>query len=477
MNQILRYCLCWCLANNFLFAQQVSISPEVQIKNDFSYFYFPHPDGNISLLRDKSFRLSLQTLFPDFSWSTEKNLLLRGKKWKIINIHELGNSIEVFYLTQEDGHHLLVEALYNQQGNVLRERILFAGSGLEDIRNYQSELSENQAWMALLLVDQRGDKTVMVYERRQDSLYCKKTLHEWDQFKSEWPVKEYKIANDGNIYIHTLIDSETDKKEKLQECIVQLNPHTLGLTVCYLPLGDLKLFESQFIIDNINHQVLYGGLYSDKQERYPEGYFLIQLNERNEMAWKKLIPFSRNMLQEWKGESNLKSIFRDGAFKLQEMTLAMNGSCLMFFEFTREISRRPYFTSMDPSNNLASRWFDYYFDDILVAHFDANGQVQWEQILHKRQYSQDDDGIFSSFYVFHLPALLRIVFNDAVNADGTVSEYLLKPNGDNIRKSVLNTSYKNLNLRFQDALTTGPNEMLLPSESNGKLTLVKIQFN
>ncbi len=69
------------------------------------------------------------------------------------------------------------------------------------------------------------------------------------------------------------------------------------------------------------------------------------------------------------------------------------------------------------------------------------------------------------------------MFNDAVNSEGTVSEYLLKPNGDFIRKSVLNTTYKNLNLRFRDAMSIQSDEMLLPSESNGKLTLVKIQFN
>ncbi|MBK9723183.1 MAG: hypothetical protein IPO78_16495 [Saprospiraceae bacterium] len=57
---------------------------------------------------------------------------------------------------------------------------------------------------------------------------------------------------------------------------------------------------------------------------------------------------------------------------------------------------------------------------------------------------------------------MRILFNDAISSEGTVSEYLLKPNGDHIRKSILNTSYKNLNLRFKDAIELDAQSVLVP---------------
>lgn len=101
----------------------------------------------------------------------------------------------------------------------------------------------------------------------------------------------------------------------------------------------------------------------------------------------------------------------------------------------------------------------------------------WEKVFHKRQYSQDDQGLFSSFFIFHTNSVLRIIFNDAISSEGTVSEYILKPGGEFIRKSILNTSYKNLNLRFKDAMELDAQSLLVPSENNGKLNLVKIVFD
>lgn len=80
-------------------------------------------------------------------------------------------------------------------------------------------------------------------------------------------------------------------------------------------------------------------------------------------------------------------------------------------------------------------------------------------------------------FIFHTNSVLRIIFNDAISSEGTVSEYILKPGGEFIRKSILNTSYKNLNLRFKDAMEIDAQSVLVPSENNGKLNLVKIVFD
>ena len=63
-------------------AQKVMLSPDISIKNDFSYYMVRHPSGTISLLRDKSFRINYQSLYPDFQWSGEKSVELEGKKWR-----------------------------------------------------------------------------------------------------------------------------------------------------------------------------------------------------------------------------------------------------------------------------------------------------------------------------------------------------------------------------------------------------------
>ena len=74
------------------------------------------------------------------------------------------------------------------------------------------------------------------------------------------------------------------------------------------------------------------------------------------------------------------------------------------------------------------------------------------------------------------PKALRLLFNDEIKYENTVSEYVLKGNGGKDRNSVLNTSYQKLQLRFQDALQVSSNEILIPSERRSRLRLVKVVY-
>ena len=47
----------------------------------------------------------------------------------------------------------------------------------------------------------------------------------------------------------------------------------------------------------------------------------------------------------------------------------------------------------------------------------------------KKQYSQDDNAIFSSFFLFQNPRELRFLFNDDIKTENTVSEYIITGSG------------------------------------------------
>lgn len=82
------------------------------------------------------------------------------------------------------------------------------------------------------------------------------------------------------------------------------------------------------------------------------------------------------------------------------------------------------------------------------------------------------------FFIFVLSTsdYLRIIFNDEIKNESTVSEYILLPTGEYLRKSILNTTSQNLYLRIKDAVQINANTLLVPSESNGKMNLVRISF-
>jgi hypothetical protein len=118
---------------------------------------------------------------------------------------------------------------------------------------------------------------------------------------------------------------------------------------------------------------------------------------------------------------------------------------------------------------------DYYFDDLFVVAINPDGSLHWNTVLHKKQYSQDDEAIFSSFFLLKSPDRLHFMFNDEIKYENTCSEYVLNPIGEFDRNSLLSTVNQGLRLRFRDAIQISATECLAPSEFRNRLRLVLIR--
>lgn len=456
-----------------LIAQSIYISPDINIKNDFSYFILPHPNGTISLLRDKSFKISLQTLTPEFQWGIEKSIELPGRKWRIIDLFEWENDIDIFYVSKLETTYGIYLNRYNIQPALIHERMIYDGVAVSSNDDIKIKYASNKNWMAIGFQNLSDERLMVLYNRKADSIYY--TLNLTKQFQEERQhIYDVEISDQGFVYLFGRT-SESNRK-KVQTLITKIGLDGMLFEAKELPMKDYYFTSGMAKIDNVAGRLAYGGLYSERSNTPPEGYAIGFINDDNQMSDINFVQFSTSLLKEWSGNSK-KSILSNSELNTRSIEFKSDSGCLIFYENTKELSRRPYFSATDPTGAYTTRWYDYYFDDIIVASFDKKGVLLWEKVFHKRQYSQDDQGLFSSFFIFHTNSVLRIIFNDAISSEGTVSEYILKPGGEFIRKSILNTSYKNLNLRFKDAMELDAQSVLVPSENNGKLNLVKIVFD
>ena len=155
--------------------------------------------------------------------------------------------------------------------------------------------------------------------------------------------------------------------------------------------------------------------------------------------------------------------------------LRQDGGALMIAERNHEVQR----------GTAAGRGFfrdgmrmivDYYYDDLFAIAFSPKGMPQWKTALHKKQYSQDDEGTFSSYFLLKTPENLRFLFNDEIKYENTCSEYVLSPAGEFDRNGILNTVNQGLRMRFRDALQISSSECLVPSEFRNRLKLVLLRF-
>ena len=119
---------------------------------------------------------------------------------------------------------------------------------------------------------------------------------------------------------------------------------------------------------------------------------------------------------------------------------------------------------------------DHYYEDLFLFSVHPDGEHHWEKILHKKQFSQDDDAAFSSFFLVKTPQRLRLIYNDEIRNENTVSEYIIKGSGEYDRNSILNTASQELRLRFRESKQVAYNEIIVPSERKSRLKLVRMQF-
>jgi hypothetical protein len=127
-------------------------------------------------------------------------------------------------------------------------------------------------------------------------------------------------------------------------------------------------------------------------------------------------------------------------------------------------------------DNFSRSIIDYYYNDIFIIAINPDGEFHWQSVLYKKQYSQDDMGAFSSFFIFRTPEKLHLLFNDEIKYENTVSEYLLRGDGKSERKSILSTENQKIRLRFKDALQVNAQRIIIPSERRGRLRLARLEF-
>ena len=153
-----------------------------------------------------------------------------------------------------------------------------------------------------------------------------------------------------------------------------------------------------------------------------------------------------------------------------------DGGILIVGERNKAYERRTTNTRYYSSSSGSPFIVDYYYDDLFVISIHPTGDIHWKNILHKKQYSQDDGAIYSSYFLMKTPKNLRFLFNDEIRHENTVSEYVIIGNGKYDRNSIFNTEDQQLRLRFRDALQLTANELVVPSERRNRLKLVKVSY-
>lgn len=459
--------------------QSLVVSEPLVIRNDYGYELIGRVRDRILLFRDKydEFEVQAYDSQMQLSWSRRLDDLDR-RGVQILNVVGGRNDFSIIFKVRRHGTTQLRVHKYDPGANLIDSMTL---------KNY----GERVFFPPELDVVRSEDRTCFVVYNSADRESLELTCFRLDRMQVLWDkivalkepfydtdISSMTLTNAGDLY---LVSEHNNRRGRLDEHDFRvLRVNASGDLLTRVPVPGFLTCDVKFVYDNQNQRLIGAGLYGEKSRDRSNGSFFMVLSSGGGEPLVHSEPYDNQFLDILRRRDS--SDDDDGSngrgvteADVTQLVLREDGGAVLVAERHHEIQR----------GSTAARGFwregarmvvDYYYDDVMAIAFNPDGTIPWKTVLHKKQYSQDDEGSYSSYFLVRNTDRLHILFNDEIKYENTCSEYVLSPLGDFDRNSLLNTFGQNLRLRFRDGLQISASECLVPSEFRNRLKLVLLKF-
>ncbi|MEM9887494.1 MAG: hypothetical protein AAF849_16480 [Bacteroidota bacterium] len=462
-------------------AQVVTVSEELVLRTDVSYDLIGKLKGQYLLFQNKNnYKFSVQAYDEDLKVSWEKDLELDKRRPEVLGIVHREDHFYVVYQHRWKSEMMLKAHQYDAGANLVDSATITNLGFVFADRQYDIVRSDDRSKMLIFNEENSGEINVYAFDFEQMKFLWKSSFQPESLVFSRDP-HQIVVTNEGEMYYIILKNNYRSRnKDHLYQVFYQ-DGSLKTVRKNEISLGDKLTNDVYFEYDNLNNQLVAGGLYGEKNLAWAKGYFLLKIPRNAPTSYTFYFhEFEEefvNSFLERDAPSKNKGIFDT---QVQEIVLRRDGGILMVAERVKT-NQRNYgastagYYSRTIRNDLIGM-IDFYYEHMLVISIHPDGERHWENVLRKKQYSQDDGAIFSSYFLQKTPSSLNFMFNDEVKEENTVSEYIIRGNGDFERHSVMSTENQKLRLRFREAVQTGAKEMLIPSERRNRLKLVRVSY-
>ena len=455
--------------------QKVTVSEETSMRTDYAYDILGQIDDRILLYRDRGNEKMVEVFDEDLKFLYDRELILQERRAAVYGLVKQDSSFTIFTGFTRKGKYTLVANRYNKDVQPLDTSLVIDQQ--EDFKGSNFRFVTSRDRSKTLLFSGRDGKFLNMYvvdNNTLELLWWKEILLKGFDVRKDF--RQIFVTENGEVNV--LFHNEEVAKGLPQFLLIGAS-YDENVYVNKLRVDKKHIIDIKCRYDSKNYGIVIAGLASDDSRNDADSYFYIStplssLKAVNDITYRN---FDARFIEEVYGKK-LGKRKQLNDFVTRDVIVRNDGGMVLVTEMKKEFYRRSSFNNMAPGTGGAGRgWVDIYTEDIVLVAVSPTGVEEWKKILYKKQFSQDDGGAFSSFFIFKTPNRIRLVYNDEVKENSTVSEYVLDPLGRYERNSLLSTEYQNLKIRWRDGVQIGPGVLLAPSEVNNKLSIVKVDYN
>ncbi|MBK8568393.1 MAG: hypothetical protein IPN76_35080 [Saprospiraceae bacterium] len=457
-------------------SQTVTVSEPLVLRDEASYDIFGDERGNVLLLRNKTTSFQVQGFDANLNLSWEKELELDRKTPAMEAVVQAqGGGFNLIYQFRQKLLPVLKIHRYSPAANLIDSVTIKRFDQSFFSPSFEVEFSEDKNIALIWYIREQTQINALAFDMHQMKLLWEKTFVPENMVLYR-DFQQAVVDNDVNMYFILNKENFGGRKRTHFFEILDFGPGTDSVLRRYtIPMHDYLTYDVKFAYDNLHHALKAGGFYSTDNSSRAEGFYFLSMEQgQTDSTALEFHPFEDDFVAILNEKDRGKNKGLPEA-SVQKIVMRTDGGLILIGELNKEMMR-----GAANSNFYGRSGFrpvtDYYYDDVFLISMHPNGQVHWKNILHKKQYSQDDNAMYSSFFLAKTPSALRIVYNDDIKQENSVSEYVVRGNGNYDRNAVMSTERKELQLRFRDAVQLTAYDFVVPSERRNRLKLVRISF-
>ncbi len=459
-------------------AQEVLISKDINVREDLKYVLLGKVGEHILLFRDINSKKSIEIFDENLKFKYARDLNMEKDKKRIYHVFPQKENFNILYGLPKRDSFEIRQRVMDSAGDLVDSIRLATFSRKEISERYKYSVSDDKKRLLLFNKVKRNEFHFIMINLELNEMVWQEKVNLLSE-ASGVQFQDILISNNEDIFILFERSNNRYDKKNHQFELYHIYENIGDAVPNIIPFTKYLSKDTHLTIDEKNQNVLIIGLYTEANRSASFGYFfnLIPIDKIEDENNLTLKPFTLSFINDLYGNSK-RAINSLDYYFIKDVVFDEDGGFVWIGEMFKEYFRRTSNPYMRDSRNYGDSrgYVDFYNEDMVIFGLDNTGNELWSKVLNKKQFSQDDDAMYSSYFLMKTPSRLRLLFNDEIKRNNTVSEYLVDPMGNSHRKTVLNTEYENLRLQFTESIQVGSNEVIVPSLSANILNLVKIQF-
>ena len=407
---------------------------------------------------------------------------------------------EFVYLFYQYQNAVKLDGMGKKDGQVLELDTTDARTVVNN-KLYEFLYSEDKQKIAFVKVNNKEEKQHFVTTILLDKdlqLLEKKRLGVPMPDRSDY-LTEFVMSNKGDISFLRAWGSQNDNISKITLLTKEQGNESLQVQEVLSPktafLDDIKVK-----VDNLNNSFILTSFYAKKRRGDIEGIYTIKIDKDEKFISKNTI-FDEDFRFNAKGDQSARSAFNE--YYIKHIISKKDGGYIVTAQCEYTSTRGG--NGFNRWDNLGSPWgmnsFDYYSfggggnffaspwnrwgnnnaitrffsDNIVVMSFDANGNMQWSNVLYKSQFDDNSDQNLG-FGLFNTGNQLHFLFNKSEKRQVFLTDNSITPDGQLIRNSTLKNLDKGYDFLPKFAKQTGAKQIIVPCLYRNYICFAKIEY-